>query len=85
MVNGVDVSNVTHGFTEDEWNKLPVSCQDWIHAQCRKVHAATGGADKQNTSSAHTEKNKSDGKGKEEDKASDSHGNLFGHALYEKK
>jgi hypothetical protein len=24
MVNGVDISDVTHGFTEDEWNKLPV-------------------------------------------------------------
>jgi hypothetical protein len=80
MVNGVDISDVTHGFTEDEWNKL--SCQDWIHAQCRKAHAATSRADKWNTSAFHTEKNKSDGKGKEE--ASDSHVNLFGHALYEK-
>jgi hypothetical protein len=42
-----------------------------------------GGADKQNTSAVHTEKNRSDGKGKEE--VSDSHGNLFGHASYEKK
>jgi hypothetical protein len=83
MVNGVDISDVTHGFTEDEWNKLRVSCRDWIHAQHRKVHVATGGADKQNTSAIHTEKNKSDGKGKEE--VSDSHGNLFGHASYEKK
>jgi len=44
---------------------------------------ATGGADKWNTSAVHTEKNKSDRKGKEE--ASDSHGNVFGHVSYEKK
>ncbi len=26
MVNGVDISDVTCGFTGDEWNKLPMSC-----------------------------------------------------------
>ncbi len=56
-----------------------------MHNVGSKIHVATGGADKWNTSSVHTEKNTSDGKGIDEDKASDSHGNLFARVSYEKK
>jgi hypothetical protein len=31
-VNGVDITDVTRSFDEDEWNRLPVPCCDWIHA-----------------------------------------------------
>jgi hypothetical protein len=41
-VNGVDISDVTHKFAEEEWNKLPVLCCDWIHVQHQKIHSSDG-------------------------------------------
>jgi hypothetical protein len=42
QVNSVDISDVTHKFAEEEWNKLPVLCCDWIHVQHQKIHSSDG-------------------------------------------
>ena len=33
MCNGVDISNPTRSFTDDEWKKLPVVVRNIIHAK----------------------------------------------------
>jgi hypothetical protein len=78
-VNGVDITDVTRSFDEDEWNRLPVPCRDWIHAKRRELHMKNNNRER-NAGAVGTDKEKADG-----DKPNESAGDLFGRASYGKK
>jgi len=77
-VNGIDITDVTRPFSLQEWNVLPIPCQNYIHSERKKLCGGNGGH--KIGSSNNNGKNKESQQ--EQQEADENAGDTFGRASY---